>query len=146
MTAPHHRTVTMPEDVSHHRLIARPPGLSGYASARWCSVSRKKTTKSTVVICSADDSPNLAHVSCIGTSTTFDCCQVHALREAQNILAPVVYQEADVNSQHCEDSTSQTETSSVLIPENEEEELLKLEPRTLVNVIKELRLEHLRLI
>lgn len=94
-----------------------------------------------MVNCLAEKCPNTVHSSCLGTRATFDCCQVYDLRKVQSICAPVVFQEAVFNSQQCEDTTSQAQTTKVLIPDDEEEELLKFEPNALVTIIRELRQE-----
>ncbi|ROT68874.1 hypothetical protein C7M84_012936 [Penaeus vannamei] len=82
----------MPGDVSHHRLIARPPGLPGYQPGRWCAVCGKTTSNRTIIDCSSGDCPNTSHTNCLGDNSTFDCCEVSALRTAQGITSPVVYQ------------------------------------------------------
>ncbi|ROT68882.1 hypothetical protein C7M84_012944 [Penaeus vannamei] len=84
----------MPGDVSHHRLIARPPGLPGYQPGRWCAVCGKTTSNRTIIDCSSGDCPNTSHTNCLGDNSTFDCCEVSALRTAQGITSPVVYQVA----------------------------------------------------
>ena len=94
----HLTTVTMPADLTHHRLIARPPGLPGYAPVRWCAVCGKKAARKSVVDCTAETCPNVAHTSCTGNDTTFDCCEVNALHAALVISASVVFLEAAPDS------------------------------------------------
>ncbi|KAK3881509.1 hypothetical protein Pcinc_014054 [Petrolisthes cinctipes] len=132
----------MPGDVSHHRLITRPPGLPGYQPGRWCAVCGKTTSDRTIIDCSSGDCPNTSHTTCLGDSNTFDCCEVSALRTALGITAPVVYQAATVDSQDSSDLLD-ADTSDVAAADVDDdlEDLLKLDPRELVENIRQLRKE-----
>ncbi|KAK3875348.1 hypothetical protein Pcinc_019794 [Petrolisthes cinctipes] len=132
----------MPGDVSHHRLITRPPGLPGYQPGRWCAVCGKTTSDKSIIDCSSGDCPNTSHTTCLGDSNTFDCCEVLALRTALGITAPVVYQAATADSQDSSDLLD-TDTSDVAAADDDDdlEDLLKLDPRELVENIRQLRKE-----
>ncbi|KAK3883764.1 hypothetical protein Pcinc_011938 [Petrolisthes cinctipes] len=132
----------MPGDVSHHRLITRPPGLPGYQPGRWCAVCGKTTSDKSIIDCSSGDCPNTSHTTCLGDSNTFDCCEVLALCTALGITAPVVYQAATADSQDSSDLLD-TDTSDVAAADDDDdlEDLLKLDPRELVENIRQLRKE-----
>lgn len=134
----------MTGDVSHHRLIARPPGLPGYAPSRWCAVCGKKTADKAVVHCSANDCPNIVHVSCLADETTFDCSEVSAQRIALGITAPVGYHDPTASNQHEEVVTNDTSSEGDALsgpPEGIDEDLLKLNPTELVSIIRNLQAE-----
>ena len=87
--------------------------------------------------CPAEDCPNTSHTTCLGQDTTFDCCEVSALREAQGITAPVVFLEASADPPQGEAASSETEHNELLTADDDDyEDLLQLEPRKLVNIIR----------
>lgn len=133
----------MTGDVSHHRLIARPPGLPGYAPSRWCAVCGKKTTDKPVVHCSASDCPNIVHVNCLGDKTSFDCPEVGDLRTAQGINAQVAYHEPTTSDQQenvvTPDTAPDDDTLSDSFEGPSDDDLLKLQPTELVSIIRNLQ-------
>ncbi|KAK4297215.1 hypothetical protein Pmani_030362 [Petrolisthes manimaculis] len=133
----------MPGDVSHHRVITRPPGLPGYQPGRWCAVCGKTTSDKTIIDCSSGDCPNTSHTTCLGNSNTFDCCEVSALRTSLGITAPVFYQGATADSQDFYDVLD-ADTSDVIAADDDDddlEDLLQLDRRELVENIWKLRKE-----
>lgn len=131
----------MPGDVNHHRLITRPLGLPGYQPGRWCAVCGKTTSNKTIIDCSHGDCPNTSHTTCLGDNNTFDCCETTALREALGITAPVVYQAAEDESLEGDADPSDADSSVAPAGDDELEDLLQLEPRELVEIIRQLRVE-----
>ena len=133
----------MPGDVSHHRLIARPPGLPGYQPGRWCAVCGKTTSNRTIIDCSSGDCPNTSHTNCLGDNSTFDCCEVSALRTAQGITSPVVYQVAAAEPPEG-GAAFHAEPFDVPAADDDDDDLddlLQLDPRELVENIRQLRKE-----
>ncbi|KAG0712473.1 hypothetical protein GWK47_018400 [Chionoecetes opilio] len=130
----------MQGDVSHHQLIARPTGLPGYAPVRWCAVCGKKTANTEVIPCTtAVDCSNIVHTTCVGSNTTLDCGEVSALRTAADISAPVVYQEAVADLP--QGVANIPESPTVDDSDSDYADLLQLEPRELVEIIRQLRVE-----
>ncbi|KAK4308630.1 hypothetical protein Pmani_019689 [Petrolisthes manimaculis] len=127
----------MPGDVSHHHLITQPPGLPGYQPDRWCAVCGKTTSDKTIIDCSSGDCPNTSHTTCLGNSNTFDCCEVSALRTALGITAPVFFPVATTDSQDFSDTSDVTAADD----DDDLEDLLQLDPRELVENIRQLRKE-----
>ncbi|KAK4320813.1 hypothetical protein Pmani_008352 [Petrolisthes manimaculis] len=97
-------------DVSHHRLITRPPGLPGYQPGRWCVVCGKTTSDK--------------------TSLT-----VHLVIDPTLPTPPV--------SVATTDSQDFSDTSDVTAADDDDdlEDLLQLDPRELVENIRQLRKE-----
>ena len=123
----------MPLNVNCHRLIARPPGLPGYKPIRWCAFYGKTSTSKPSSNCSTPDCPNVAHTSCLGFNTEFDCIEVG--RMTKGIPYPVVYQESATDPP-LEGIEIRDPTTAY-----EYEDLLELEPRDLVNIIRNLRVQ-----
>ncbi|KAK4318614.1 hypothetical protein Pmani_010405 [Petrolisthes manimaculis] len=90
-----------------------------------------------------DSTPSLHHFT--NTSilrlcqeiNTFDCCEVSALRTALGITAPVFFQVATTDSQDFSDTSDVTAADD----DDDLEDLLQLDPRELVENIRQLRKE-----
>ena len=111
---------------SKHVLIARPPGLSGYAPKEWCAVCGKTTAGHRTVNCTETTCPNKCHHSCLNGHDTFNCWEVASFRSALSITAQVTY----IDTVADDDSDELDETQV---------ELLKLENRDLVAIIRRLQ-------
>lgn len=111
----------------NHKTIARPTGISGYTPQSYCSVCGKTTAHVALCACVSQQCFNSAHVSCLGEET-----------EALGITAPVSYKE-DNNTTSSQSSQTDTQTDS--LPEDDTADLLELNPSELVDIIRNLRLE-----
>ncbi|KAK4314872.1 hypothetical protein Pmani_013867 [Petrolisthes manimaculis] len=121
----------MPLNTHSHTLIERPKGLAGYAPAKWCAVCGTTAVKKQVTSCLFTDCPNVCHKQClIDLQANFDCDTVGELRQHHQIPDPVTY----INT-HNQTSPN----SNVPACTSEEEELLNLDTRELVNIIQSLR-------
>ncbi len=103
-------------------------------------MARKKDKP--VNTCPSGDCPNIAHTSCLGINTTFDCYQVSAPRAALGITTLVAFLEDTAVLPLGKTDTPDNESTELLTSEKEDDvEMLQLKPRALVNIIKELSTE-----
>ena len=116
----------------NHSLIARPPGLFGYAPRQWCAVCGKTTADKPFVNCNTAECPNTCHTHCLREDTSFDCSEVGSLREAQGVNAHVVYLSKEQHQSTQHDLTDQ---------DDEDSDLLHLDKPELIKLNKALRKE-----
>ena len=116
--------------VTNHILIARPAGLSGYCPREWCAVCGKTTLNSPSINCTESNCPNRSHIVCLRENIDFNCQEVPALRSALDISDAVVYINSEIN-----DYENEEENGDI------EDELLKLESKELVGIIRRLQAE-----
>ncbi|KAK3884447.1 hypothetical protein Pcinc_011290 [Petrolisthes cinctipes] len=127
----------MPLNTHSHTLIERPKGLAGYyAPTKWCSVCGTTAVKKQITSYPSTDCPNVCHKQClIDLQTNFDCDTVGELRKHHKIPDPVTY----INTHNQNSSNSNVPAST-----SEEEELLNLDTRELINIIQSLRRDNRR--
>ncbi|XP_050707958.1 uncharacterized protein LOC126993142 [Eriocheir sinensis] len=81
----------MPEVVSQHKLVDRPPGIPGYRPAVWCAVCGYKATHNTSTVCVEEHCPNHCHTACLSGAPEYNCGNTGQLRAEAGILHPVTY-------------------------------------------------------
>ncbi|KAK4325124.1 hypothetical protein Pmani_004278 [Petrolisthes manimaculis] len=110
-------------------------GLRGLKMTGMAKVEGKAVKKQ-VTSCLFTDCPNVCHKQClIDPQATFDCDTVGELRQHHQIPDPVTY----LNTH-----TQNSPNSNVPACTSEEEELLNLDTRELVNIIQSLRRDNWR--
>lgn len=118
----------------HHALIARPLGLPGYEPIEWCAVCGKTSVNKPITHCTTTNCPNVCHNKCLGQNSSFECSEVGTLRHLQSISDAVTY---------VGDTPQQDDVRGVAATSepNQDDDLLLLEPRELVSIIRQLRSE-----
>ncbi|MPC61309.1 hypothetical protein E2C01_055379 [Portunus trituberculatus] len=123
-----------PDSTNHHKLIARPAGISGIRPAHWCAACGREADPSRTHHCTEEGCPNLCHTGCLAGTQEHTCQYTVHLREEGGIRDPVTF-------------TAQAQTpatrlnASQSLPEPTEEDLQGLTKDQLKALVINLRQE-----